>query len=145
MTDEHASTEPIEQELRSLRPRDLSDEFVDSLGQRLERSRSADRPPRHPSMVKVLLSLVAVAALVLVAISLVRNLPTRDVFAPSKQDIAGPAGAPQEDQAYEPPKPSLIAYNHALYGPQGNLEKLLDYHARTLLPPVADPDSADER
>ena len=70
------------------------------VGQRLERSTDADGPLRRRSMAKVLVSLVAVAALILVELWLPRDRPPRADLAPSKQEIASPSEAPQEDCAH---------------------------------------------
>ena len=144
MTDQHHSNDPLEDELRSLQPRELTDGFMESLGQRLELSPANKRKVRQLIMTRILLSLVAIAALILVALWVVRDLPTDDSLTPSMPEIASPAGAPQEDKAYGPPEPTLIAYSRAMGNPRGNLEELLDYHARTLLPAVVDPDLAEQ-
>ena len=143
--DSHAN-DPLERELRALRPRELADGFVDSLGQLLEppAPRENRRSPQRFGVFKVLAPLAAVAALILVTFWLARNRPLRERPALSTQEIAKPNVQPREGQAIERPGPTLIAYSQVVANQQGNLEELLDYHARTLLPNVPDPESAEQ-
>jgi len=138
MTDEHCATDPVVQELRCLQPQDLSAGFMDSLGQRLEMSSSDGRSLRQRNMTRVVASLAAVAVLIFATHWSARDLPTHDDLAPSTHEFASPAGAPEEDKADEAPEPTLVAYSQMMSSAQGELEALLDYHARTLLPTVAD-------
>ena len=86
MNEDMQASDPLEDELRALRTRELSDGFVESLGQRLEPSSSrVERPqPRQLGVIKLLAPLVAVAALILVALWLVGKLPVRENAAPPR-------------------------------------------------------------
>jgi len=144
MNDDKSESKPIEEELRVLRPRELSDGFIESLHKCLDRPVPHDDgpQPRRGGSFKLFAPLAAVAALILIAFGLVRNWPIREAPAPSKNKIASPAIESPDEQVDELPRPTLIAYNRAIGNEPGSLEELLDYHARTLLPNVPDPDLA---
>lgn len=128
---EDSGLDPIEEQLRELRPRQLSADFEERLAQRL-----AEAPPREATarsqqpLRTGLLALVTIAALVLVAVWLVREEPDR----PTTEEIE--IAEPEIQPGVPPREPTLFAYRQAQ-----DLDELLDYHARTLLPkgPDAEP------
>jgi len=144
MNDNTSESDPIEEELRVLRPRELSDGFIESLRKRLDRPAPHDDgpQPRRGGSFKLFVPLAAVAALILIAFGLVRNWPIREDPAPSKHEIASPVVESPDEQGDELPRPTLIAYSRAIGNKPRSLEELLDYHARTLLPNVPGPDLA---
>ncbi len=144
MNDNASERDPIEEELRVLRPRELSDEFIESLRKRLDRPAPHDDgpQPRRGGSLKLFVPFAAVAALVLIAFGVVRNWPLRGDPAPSNHEIASPVVESPDEQRDEYPGPSLIAYNRAIGNDPRSLEELLDYHARTLLPDVPGPNLA---
>jgi hypothetical protein len=144
MNDDTSESDPFEEELRVLRPRELSGGFIESLRKRLDRPAPHDDgpQPRRGGSFKLFVPLAAVAALILIAFGLVRHWPTREDPSPSKDEIASPVVESPDEQGGELRRPTLMAYNRAIGNEPGSLEGLLDYHARTLLPNVPDPDLA---
>lgn len=132
----------LEEELRSVRPRALSDEFVDALGERLETSGVHRNPSRVSSanVVKVVSSLAAVVALLLIAFWLLRTPRERDDL-PNGNEFVGPQAVPLNETSDLNSQPSLLAYSQATHDDR-QLEELLDYHARVLLPRAGDADAA---
>ena len=147
MNDDTSESDPIEEELRALSPRELSDGFIESLRERLERPAPHDDGPqlRHGSSFQRFVPLAAVAALILITVGLVRNWPSREEPAPSKHEIASLVVESADEQGDELPRPTLITYNRAIGSKPRSLEELLDYHARTLLPNVPAPDLAFQK
>lgn len=137
---EQSKNDHLEQELRNLQPRELSDGFMESLGRRLDMSPVVRESTRRQKLVKVSVA-GAVAAMLLIALWGASDLLNHDAPVPPEREIAGPKEAPRQEKPDEPPKPTLFAYSLAASGQQGDLEELLDYHARTLLPTVTDSNS----
>ena len=132
----------VEEELRSLRPRALSDEFVESLGDRLEGTDVHRNPSRFGgvNVIKVASSLAAIVALVFIAFWLLRTPRERDDL-PNGNEFVGPEAAPLDGPSDFNARPSLLAYGQAMRN-ERELEELLDYHARVLLPRAGDTDAA---
>lgn len=143
MNDNHPQQpDDFEEELRSVRPRALSDGFVEALGERLEAS-DVHRNPSHFSrvnVVKIVSSLAAVVALLLIAFWLLRTPRERDDL-PNGNEFVGPKTAPLDEPSDLNSQPSLLAYSQATHDDR-RLEELLDYHARVLLPRSGDADAA---
>lgn len=127
----------LENELRSLRPTKLSNDFRTRLRERLEPATfilASDRPWRTP-FVRRLMVLATMAAVVFLC-WLAWNWP-RDTGSFRADQI--PSHSHEKKPAPTYPSPTLIALNKSLNDPQIPLEDLLDYHSQTILPHVRDP------
>ena len=141
MNEQIQSHDPLEEELAALQPRELTNGFVERLGLRLAEPTHRDEPPQPQrfGLARLWAPGLAVAAAILIAICLLRNEPPQDVPAPRNDTVADPIVEPGEQPVRQPRNPTLIAYSQAIGNPQSDLDDLLDYHARTLLPRVPDP------
>lgn len=156
MNDPHLSpdeNDPLAAELARLRPRPLSPDFAERLARRLEQ---ADQSPPSPQLSSppasrqaAWLSLVAVAALALIALVVLRSDLLRKGREPAELPTvaalpeAAPPGIQQRGvSSAARSAPTLFAYQMALADPQGGLDRLLEEHASRLLPDVGGPQLA---
>ena len=142
MNENNQNADPLENELRSLRPRELSAGFMDALGERLEEATPVRPPRKRLQPAKIAFALASIAALVVAALWMAGVFSQHGDIVPPGREIAesdSPDESSPELQSTSPQQPTLLAYNRALGDAERDLDELLDFHARTLLPPVVGP------